>query len=195
MRKYLLAAGTAAAIACSVSANAATYVGTRTVGTATANLSITTDDTIGVLGVANILDYTITLTDGLDNFVLTGPLSGDNSDVAISGTAFTATATDLLFDFSAGGGYALFQTPFIGSSQQFYCVQITGCFDFGAPGEAISANADFAFQRNTLRGSVSLAQISTGAVPEPGTWAMMLIGFGAIGGAMRRRPAVRLAAA
>ena len=27
----------------------------------------------------------------------------------------------------------------------------------------------------------------TGAVPEPGTWAMMLLGFGAIGFAMRRR--------
>ena len=26
-----------------------------------------------------------------------------------------------------------------------------------------------------------------GAVPEPGTWAMMLIGFGAVGFAMRRR--------
>ena len=27
-----------------------------------------------------------------------------------------------------------------------------------------------------------------GAVPEPATWAMMLVGFGALGGAMRRRP-------
>ncbi|WP_375426969.1 PEPxxWA-CTERM sorting domain-containing protein [uncultured Sphingomonas sp.] len=27
-------------------------------------------------------------------------------------------------------------------------------------------------------------------VPEPATWAMMIVGFGAIGGAMRRRPAV-----
>ncbi|WP_205012854.1 DVUA0089 family protein [Sphingomonas panacisoli] len=31
-----------------------------------------------------------------------------------------------------------------------------------------------------------------GAVPEPATWAMMLMGFGAIGGALRRRPAVRV---
>jgi len=27
----------------------------------------------------------------------------------------------------------------------------------------------------------------TGAVPEPATWAMMLLGFGGIGAAMRRR--------
>lgn len=33
------------------------------------------------------------------------------------------------------------------------------------------------------------------AVPEPATWAMMLLGFGAIGFAMRRRPTVALARA
>ena len=32
-----------------------------------------------------------------------------------------------------------------------------------------------------------------GAVPEPGTWAMMLLGFGAVGFAMRRRRAPALA--
>ncbi|MBM6577743.1 PEP-CTERM sorting domain-containing protein [Microvirga sp. SRT01] len=26
-----------------------------------------------------------------------------------------------------------------------------------------------------------------GAVPEPSTWAMMIVGFGMVGGAMRRR--------
>jgi len=30
-------------------------------------------------------------------------------------------------------------------------------------------------------------RITTGAVPEPGTWAMMLLGFGAVGFAMRRK--------
>jgi hypothetical protein len=34
-----------------------------------------------------------------------------------------------------------------------------------------------------------------GAVPEPGTWAMMLVGFGAIGGAMRRRKQPQLSQA
>jgi hypothetical protein len=33
-----------------------------------------------------------------------------------------------------------------------------------------------------------------GAVPEPATWAMMLIGFGAIGHAMRRRPRTAITA-
>ncbi|WP_240047647.1 PEPxxWA-CTERM sorting domain-containing protein [Sphingomonas panacisoli] len=31
---------------------------------------------------------------------------------------------------------------------------------------------------------------ATGAVPEPATWAMMLVGFGAVGGALRRRSKV-----
>jgi hypothetical protein len=29
--------------------------------------------------------------------------------------------------------------------------------------------------------------LAAGAVPEPGTWALMLLGFGGIGMAMRRR--------
>ena len=32
----------------------------------------------------------------------------------------------------------------------------------------------------------------TGAVPEPATWAMMMLGFGAVGGAMRRRRNVKV---
>lgn len=34
---------------------------------------------------------------------------------------------------------------------------------------------------------VLLDAISVGAVPEPATWAMMILGFGLVGGAMRRR--------
>ena len=37
----------------------------------------------------------------------------------------------------------------------------------------------------SLGGSITIRQAT--AVPEPATWAMMLIGFGAVGFAMRRR--------
>lgn len=40
------------------------------------------------------------------------------------------------------------------------------------------------------RGGISL---SVAGVPEPATWALMILGFGAVGGAMRRRSAVRTA--
>lgn len=36
--------------------------------------------------------------------------------------------------------------------------------------------------------------VTLSGVPEPATWAMMIVGFGLAGAALRRRPAVRLAA-
>ena len=42
----------------------------------------------------------------------------------------------------------------------------------------------FAFNRNGLSNAVLF---QTGAVPEPSTWAMMLVGFGVVGFSMRRR--------
>ncbi|NJC05352.1 hypothetical protein GGQ97_001145 [Sphingomonas kaistensis] len=43
-------------------------------------------------------------------------------------------------------------------------------------------------------GSVGTVQTPIGAVPEPSTWAMMLLGFGAIGASMRRRRSVNAVA-
>jgi hypothetical protein len=38
----------------------------------------------------------------------------------------------------------------------------------------------------------SIIDPNTGGVPEPAAWAMMLTGFGLVGGAMRRRPSVKV---
>ncbi len=43
------------------------------------------------------------------------------------------------------------------------------------------------FSFSTQGGTVTTFSASTRAVPEPGTWALMLLGFGGIGFAMRRR--------
>lgn len=48
-------------------------------------------------------------------------------------------------------------------------------------------SAHFAFSAGSPGDYVRVLTAATPAVPEPATWAMMLLGFGAIGGAMRAR--------
>jgi hypothetical protein len=60
-------------------------------------------------------------------------------------------------------------------------------FDFGLTG----ANSVFLEQRGWSN-AVFITPPMNGAVPEPATWAMMLLGFGAVGFAMRRRKQMEL---
>ena len=74
--------------------------------------------------------------------------------------------------------YTLFFTPDSGGTVSF----------------AFGANYNFSSNANDVAGpildNVSLTMASApvgGAVPEPATWGMMILGFGVVGGAMRRR--------
>lgn len=185
MRKSLLAACLFAALSIAGSADAADYVSTRTVGDATASLSITTDDTLGVLTTDNILDWTVVLTRGSLTETLFGPESGDNSRVQVRGNALTATATQLLFDFgAAANSFLLFQSTDL-TNRSLYCVQTTNCFD-QSPAEFISFGPLFNnFTRESRSGSQVIA--ATAAVPEPETWLTMITGLALAGLAMRRR--------
>ncbi len=64
-------------------------------------------------------------------------------------------------------------------------------FFFGFARLNSDGTLDFAFesQPNTaiIAGSAITGPLQVGAVPEPGTWAMMLFGFGALGTMLRRR--------
>ena len=53
----------------------------------------------------------------------------------------------------------------------------------------------WAFDILNVNSAVQVGGSQVGAVPEPGTWAMMLLGFGAVGYSMRRRKRPALAAA
>jgi choice-of-anchor C domain-containing protein len=70
-------------------------------------------------------------------------------------------------------------------------------YDFVASGA--STTLRFSADPATSQANFGLAldNVSIGAVPEPATWAMMIMGFGLIGGALRSRKAatVRFAAA
>lgn len=196
MKKVALYAVAAAAMMCATSAGAITYVADRAVGSGSVNLSITTDDTIGALNSSNIVDWKIVVTQGSDVFSIEGPGGANNSQRLIS-FGLSATTTNLLFNF-ASGGYALFQAPFIGSGQTFWCVQSGSCFDSAGPAEGLLASGNFSnYTRQVYSGTQVIASVSgaTGAVPEPATWALMIGGFGLAGAALRRRRSLAVFAA
>ncbi|MFD1787585.1 PEPxxWA-CTERM sorting domain-containing protein [Sphingomonas floccifaciens] len=175
----------AVAVAVATPASAAVYTFNTSVGAGSATGSITTDDTIGVLSGANITAFNILINDGADSFTVTN----NNGSVLIGGNALTATSTGLSFDFSAqGANYALFQNPFPGSSVNYFCLQTVGCYFPAEAGIGIRLQGELL--NSSLSGNVQFAQAAAAAVPEPATWAMMLIGFGGIGASMRRRKQV-----
>ena len=172
--KRMLLAITMMASLTAVQANAAipiTYTGSQTVsdplrGAITATYSITTDGSLGNVNQSNITSYLFTLVQG-SNSVQIGTGVGQSFVVG----PFFSTSTDLSILVGASnplnfynGGYAVQFGPFA-----------TGIFFGGSLGVGD-------FQNN-----VSFARANTAAVPEPATWAMMLMGFGAIGVSARRR--------
>lgn len=181
MRRFTYLLGALALVAAPSVADATVYVKNGTVGsTGSYNLSVTTDNTIGALSASNVTAWNIFISDGANNFTLTQL----NSAAGSSG-GLTATATDLLFDFSSGG-YFFFQNPTTGSGGPFFCWQGNGCFDFSGGGIALDpVSADGNYQLTRLQGTQIVASVA-GGVPEPSTWGMMLLGFAGIGMAVRR---------
>jgi hypothetical protein len=190
----ILAASMLAMVA--TTAQATVYIGTRTLGTFAVNLSITTDGTLGTLARANITDWNIVVT--ATNPVNNSLFTSSNSIAEVSGTALSATASDLTFNFdSAQLSYVLFYNfPIPGISTHSYCVETASrnrCnIVVPGPHEAVYDVADpfghgsFALQREGI-GLLGTASIVSSGVPEPASWALMIAGFGMVGAALRRR--------
>lgn len=106
--------------------------------------------------------------------------------VTFSGGVFTLTSIDFLSFFN--GIDALLTS----SSGSIETINTTGTFNFGSGFSNISFFT-ISSQEGGSDNSFVLDNITiAGAVPEPATWAMMLIGFGAVGAAMRRRKRTEL---
>jgi hypothetical protein len=152
--------------------------------------TITTNGTMGAIQASDILDYNLQLIDNYRpalDFTLTPANSGIWYD---TGNGLTATATALSFDFSIAGAVFIIQgtTPHgFSSGYNYVCFQATSgpC----AAGETIVPDyfATDGVVVTGLSGPVSLGGPSPLALPEPASWAMMLVGFALTGYAMRKR--------
>lgn len=118
-------------------------------------------------------------------------------------TVFGSPSTDFtdrgvpLYDENTLGGYGSFPmvTP-VGASNgdNFLGLRVTSAGQ-SFYGFLYSTNAQvnsYGFESVENTGITATTTIPA-AVPEPGTWAMMILGFGAIGYAMRRKTVIRFA--
>ena len=181
MNKLLVVTSAAAALIAASPASAATEILT---GSGTGN--VTTVNT----GTDAALQYSATAFNG--SWALTGI-----SDVTGSYT----------FDFVSQGFYSFFAvtaaaSAFSGNTvvslynagpQNCCSSPSNGFFYNGSVTLDLVAGQEFGFRligsnsdsAQTLQGTFSVLQAGGGAVPEPGTWALFILGFGVIGAAMR----------
>ncbi len=146
--------------------------------------TITTDGTIGVLQTSNILGWNLQLNDNIrPEYSVT--LTPDNSGIWFNtGNGLSASATGLSFDFSSPGAVFIIQGTTYGfsSGYQYFCLQATSgpCIQ----GETI---VPFYYAVDGVLATGLSGAVPLNGVPEPTTWAMLLLGLCGIGAVVRRR--------
>ena len=193
--RYLTVLSLLIGISGAASANTIYDVNLTAGAAGTATGVIVTDGTIGTIVFANILDWDLTVNDGVSGAVsLLGPLSGSNSFVALNGSALSATAGALLFNFdspAAADAYVYFESK--GSPVTFLCFGGGGGGGYngncaaGQPGNVAAILDQNGDNQNTLlSGTQLIAQ-----TPLPAALPLLATGLGAIGlfGWRRRRKA------
>jgi hypothetical protein len=130
--------------------------------------TITTDGSTGPLVASDIQSFDITIADTFG-----GEFEFTNQNSTIVGSGLSASSTQLLFDFSAGTNLAFVGPPVPpnGNNPQF--VFETGFVSLGDGSASAGVNES------------GLTVVA--AVPEPSTWAMMILGFAGVGFMAYRR--------
>ena len=101
------------------------------------------------------------------NFALSA--DGTGLEFSLANSLFTGPIAGLNYEFGSDQQFATIGGP--------VTLRIAQAFNYSVAGGS-------AYGANRL-GTVNLV---AGAVPEPATWAMLILGFGVVGFAMRRRP-------
>ena len=198
IRSKLGVATAAAALAFAGAASAATFIDTWTVNTTTGAISVVIGDTgFNVLGGSSSSQGTSTqvITDltgpdagrvgFVDTFDFTLPTGQINSSVTSSDTNNALKFTGITFNNVNGViGPTPAGLPSAGITAQF--VTAGGKQELVVSGSSGPAGS--------FGGTVNFSPVTAG-VPEPASWALMIIGFGSAGALLRRRRHAMLAAA
>ncbi len=172
----------------------------QTIGSGSVTGTITTDGATGLLSASDITAWNLTLTGaGGATYTLINGTSGvevgnksDPLDPNAGNNDVTADAHHIYFNYDGtDGGYLGFQElPFYGG-QEYWCNASLGQGVDCRVGKSVVpvyyANSSSQFA------SASGNQIIASVVPEPSTWVLMLLGFGALAaGAYRQTGRARL---
>jgi opacity protein-like surface antigen len=179
MKKTLIAAAACAAALCAAQpAFAAATVQSCTSNT-TNTCTITFNGSTGQYG-----NSTVTRSPFSDSYLFdlgTGLLSLDLT------TTFANATQDIDFSLvQVGTGGNMINVPFVMGTDETYRITglavTAGTYMLNLTGARDGGNNNSAF-RASYTGNIAFA--ATPAVPEPATWAMMILGMGAVGFAMR----------
>jgi hypothetical protein len=139
--------------------------------------SITTDGTIGVLAQADILSWNLDLIDNLNSANNLDLTNANSSIVTFSGSALTATAAELSFDYSGYGEFGIQENGFAFSGYHYFCFS-TGVFACAA-GETIAPGDVFTDGVVATGAAAPVGVQPLSPVPEPSSvisFATMLAG-------------------
>lgn len=178
---YLLASAFALSLTLTgrASANDITYTVNDVVGAGSVTGTITTDGTIGTLSTGDIVGFDLTLNDGTGTASLSSLV---NAAAFILGDDVTATASQLIFDFTTDNSYLAFYDTVTCSPPEWYLNsnESAGTPCNGTPEDAEGVSAVLPFLSGTYSSkSGDVVFASTTAVPEPGS--LMLLGTGLVG--------------